>query len=174
MRPVCLELVQTVVPPDPDRMTVRSEHPKRWAWDRSFRIRATPNNVTSEDARWILDKLQSEGYASPDACEDVLVRGVQRIAQKNPTVGPNVLAVRLEPTERPNILIQYHPDPTTKTSEQTSAYSPWILSPPSAWGPSLTTSGMATSSVHWVMRGLPTTAPNAFIKSYRRPRYPQP
>jgi hypothetical protein len=173
MRPVSLELVQTIVPPDIDRMIFHFEHPKRWAWDRTFRIRATPDNVPVEEARWILDKLQSEGSASPDACEDVLVQGIQRIAQRNPTVGRNVLAVRLEPTEKPNILIQYHPDPATRTSEQTSAYSPWILVPPSAWGPSLTTSGVDASSVQWVMRGLPTTAPSAFLQTQRRPRYPQ-
>jgi hypothetical protein len=115
-----------------------------WAWHRQLMLQTTPD-IADEDSKWAMESLAKQGLQSPDTFEKLLVELVRRVSKSRTTVGSVCTCVRICPFEDKQVLIRFS-DPETegkilpvssgKKKVSVEAYTPYIIAPPTVWGPS--------------------------------------
>jgi hypothetical protein len=114
-------------------------HTRLSEWNRGFVLSCIPE-APREVIDWVRANLRERAARSPLDIKRILLEGVRRCAEARPaTVGKDCQHVLLTPTMKPQVLIDYvqseDPEfPKTPASDH-DRYSPWIVAPPMAWGP---------------------------------------
>ena len=127
------------------------------AWDRQYLLMATPDMAAEELAR-LRSELKARANEGPDTCEAILAASIRRIADEDPTVGKDLMAVQIKSRD-PHVQIRYLPFTSEASPSHEGlplAYTPWIIAPPSVHGPALSNGGWTTRHLSWSVVGLPT------------------
>ena len=157
---------------------VVTHHARHLPWDRRYLLSITPNMDAEELAR-LRSELKEHANEGPDACEAILALSIRRVADKVPSVGKDLMAVRINPRASPHVQIRYLPFTADRSPSREGlplAYTPWVIAPPVVHGPALSNGGWDTKHLSWSVVGLPEQEPprRAMQRSYPRPPAPYP
>lgn len=144
-------------------------------WDRKYYLVTTPD-MPSEDVDHLRSELKERANEGPDTCEAILAASIRRVADRDATVGKDLMSIRIR-SWAPHVQIRYLPFTSEASPSHEGlplAYTPWIIAPPSVHSPALSNGGWSTKYLDWSVVGLPEQEgpARAMQRSHARRRYP--
>ena len=164
---------------------------RHWNWNKICFFQINPDRPERFKKALSKSIIDCNGLASPENFERGIVQFIRSLRRKEPTVGDTCTVIRLNPRNRLHVAIRYA-DPATEgkvfakspgtKKVPIEAYTPFVLAPPTAWGPAIVHGGGSWAAVvggsevfRWGLEGLEREKkPTQFFwGSQRRPTDPE-
>ena len=153
-----------------------------WGWERGAScLVSTPELPPSVRAKILTSVKQAGSTITEEHIEEILVKGVQEVAQDpNQVVSADCLAVSLMPSRDPEVRIRYSPLPSPYHAEALGTEAPaifsgWIVMPGFLQEPQLSLGMPKTAKVHGLsIRFEGSGGPGGIVAHTTQPRKPPP